>query len=120
MNTIEKVARAIHSNPDPIWTVVDWNAMHQEAQALILKQATAAITAFLEATAEKGWRIVPNEATEEMGEAWAKLALDRIQKAVEGEMRTVGMVKGAKENYRAMLAVAPKFDPLASHKGAGL
>ena len=63
-----------------------------------------AITAFLEAAAERGWHLRPDEATEEMGEAWAKLALDRIQKAVEGEMRTVGMVKGAKENYRAMLA----------------
>jgi hypothetical protein len=52
----------------------------------------------------------PDEATEEMGEAWAKLALDRIQKAVEGEMRTVGMVQGAKENYRAMLAAAPEFE----------
>ena len=93
MNILEKVASVLRENYG-----------HSTHEITI-----AAITTFLEAAAAEGWHMRPDAATEEMGEAWAKLALDRIQKAVEGEMRTVGMVKGAKENYCAMLTAAPEF-----------
>ena len=98
MNITEKVARAIHSNPDPIWTVVDWNAMHPEAQTLIIRQATAAITAFLKDIAEEGWHIVPVKPTEAM---------------FKNAMWSFGG-KGAKlmsrAIYEAMCDDAPKFE----------
>ena len=113
MNIVEKVARAIceadTTAPTPN-ALIYINMKLDKAWRGRSDMATAAIEAFLAAAAEEGWHMRPDEATEEMGEAWAKLALDRIQKAVEGEMRTVGMVKGAKENYLAMLAAAPEFE----------
>ena len=56
----------------------------------------------------EGYVVVPGEPTKAMAEAWASLALERIRDAVEGDMKVVGMVEGAKENYKAMLAAAPQ------------
>ena len=103
MSIREKVARAINR------TTTSHQPLAHDGR-LSDKQAAAAIAAFLEAAAEQGWHMRPDEATEEMGEEWAKLALERIQRAVEGDMQTVGMVKGAMENYRVMSAAAPKFE----------
>ncbi len=100
MTIREKVARAIHSNPDPIWTVVDWNAMHPDAQALIMRQATAAINAFLTAAAEEGWRIARDEATKKMISAGKKVPFlePNFSNSYPDKI------------YRAMLAAAPEFE----------
>ena len=113
MTIREKVAQAIYradckkAGIDPNWNP---RGLPRTTVSAAYASADIVINAFLAAAAEQGWRMCRDEATEEMGEAWARLALDRIQRAVEGEMQTVGMVKGAKENYRAMLAAAPEFE----------
>jgi len=90
MNILEKVARAIllrRTRPD-FHTVVKetWIVDHDR------ELATAAITAFLEAAAEEGWHMRPDEATKEM------------QKGV------FGMGHYPAKLYRLMLAAAPKFE----------
>ena len=60
--------------------------------------ATSAITAFLEAAAEQGWHMRPDEPTEEMTHA-----------AWEGRY-TVKTALSNEGIYRAMLTAAPKFE----------
>lgn len=91
MTIREKVAQAIRQKtaeidhrpdvvqPDPMWFAHEF--------------ATATITAFLEAAAEQGWNMRPDEATEEMQMAAVHVALN-------WEAQT----------WHAMLAAAPKFD----------
>ncbi len=101
MSILERVARAI----------VAKQMENHDVRGTSLDDADAAITAFLEAAGEQGWQLVPREATEEMGEAWAKLAVERIKRAVKGDKQSVlGMVGASLENYRAMLAAAPEFE----------
>ena len=58
-------------------------------------QADAAITAFLEAAAEDGWHMRPDEATEEM-----------LNSCPQAQSRgNVG-----RDRYRALRAAAPKFE----------
>ena len=59
--------------------------------------ANAAITAFLEAAAEEGWRMCRDEATEEMGQQ----GKNEWWKPNNGTVQDV---------YRAMLAASPKFE----------
>lgn len=60
MTIREKVARAI-CNAETIKDRGDW-VQHKDCSA----EATAAINAFLKAAAEDGWRMRPDEATDEM------------------------------------------------------
>ena len=114
MTIPEKVARAIHDNPDPIWTVVDWNAMHPDAQALIMRQATAAIHAFLAAATEEGWHMRPDEATPTMLAAAAKTPVKtkgRSRAPLYIYLEEVNLNMQHFEKARcAMLAAAPKFE----------
>jgi hypothetical protein len=105
MSIRDKVARAIHSNPDPVWTIVDWNAMHPEAQALILRQADAAITAFLKAAAEQGWHMRPDRATKEM-KIVGRESLREIERLEEKPM----MYVRASKVYADMAAAATEIE----------
>ncbi len=60
---------------------------------LVSDEKTRVITAFLEAAAEQGWRMVPEEATDEMVDCTT----------------TTTRLHGLAGDYRAMLAAAPKF-----------
>lgn len=82
----EAVARALHQKgvDNPTWE--DW-----------LPSADDAITAFLEAAAEQGWHMRPDEATEGMGRRGMSVAPMLYY-------NEVGPV------YRAMLAAAPPFE----------
>ena len=75
MTITEKVASAL-----------DWTGMSKDIIA------TAAINAFLEGITEKGWRIVPDEATREMVSAGLRVPHTPMP------------------IYRAMLAAAPKYE----------
>jgi len=70
------------------------------------REAKAAIAAHEAALEEQGLVIVPREPTEAMAAAWCKLSLERIRRAVESDKPRpgVGMIEGAKESYKAMLA----------------
>ena len=55
-----------------------------------------------------GLAVVPVEPTEKMADAWACLALQRLKQYLwSDEDRRPGVVEGAKESYRAMLAASP-------------
>jgi hypothetical protein len=69
MTIREKVARAIYeSNCERIGIKADWNSLGLTGTSISgsYDNATAAITAFLEAAAAEGWHMQPDEATEEM------------------------------------------------------
>ena len=78
------------------------------------KAATAVIATFLEIAAERGWRLVPDEATKEM-----------VNSASEAGYHSSDSDKWSDRElareYRAMLAVAPKFkvDGLRNIQGGG-
>ena len=87
-----------------------------------IKEATAAITAFLKAAAEQGWHMRPDEATEEMLEKAAKTP--KMQ-GVNSAM-TLASVHGfhpdcgtdwhdspIADAYRAMNQAAPEFEHLS-------
>lgn len=90
MTIREKVARAI----DPeAWRFWDWGEMERQRCDETLAITDDVITAFLEAAAERGWHMRPDEATEEMVKRGSVLHPD-FNRA----------------RYRAMLAAAPKFE----------
>ena len=97
MNIREKVARAI----DPQWfgdsgkVLCNYKDQDKNYQNRARKNATAAITAFLEAAAEQGWQLVPREPTKDMKNIGAEAWLEE---------------KPADYIYRAMLAAAPKYE----------
>ena len=82
MNILEKVAWAIcdHSPAELTGDLAKYDSA-----------ATAAITAFLEAAAEQGWHIQPDEATEEM-------------------VKAVKLGGWQSQDYHTMQAAAPKFE----------
>lgn len=98
MTIREKVARAIcatvgdHHFVDAAWDEhIDF--------------AVAAITAFLEAAAEQGWHMRPDEPSPEMRHA-AFVAMDKPHAMGEPKARAFDCVVG----YRAMLDAAPEFE----------
>lgn len=56
----------------------------------------------------EGWKLVPVDPTEEMIEASCKLKLTRIRGGLAGK----GIAIGVKEDWAAMLAVAPEWKPM--------
>ena len=84
MTIREKVARA----------VVAKQMENRDVYGFSLEEATAAITAFLEAAAEQGWRMLPNDAT---------LAMQEVAMGHDVSHYPA-------RAYRAMLAAAPKFE----------
>ena len=55
-----------------------------------------------------GCAVVPVEATEEMANAWVRLAYQRIKRVIAGEEKAGGNSReGAKESYRAMCNASP-------------
>ena len=87
----EKVARAISGAEFmDCYSHHDWRG-HEE-------EATAAIKAFLEAAAEQGWQLVPEDLTEEM-----------IAAAEELTGQKLGHVAMNME-WHIKLAAAPKFE----------
>jgi len=111
MTIREKVARAIcqeggceDSNCDCPFTGLE----KEEG-----RQAATAITAFLEAAAEQGWHMRPDEATEEMRIANCELDCGyAVCHKAAGGPRCVnhgGRRKYSDESWAAMLAAAPEF-----------
>ncbi len=71
--------------------------------------ATAAITAFLEAAAERGWQLMPTRATEEMDEA----GLDDPKSGYCDRCMHMGHTRNSgwpSVIYDAMRAAAPEFE----------
>ena len=94
MTIPEKVARAIcQVGCDRENCPCDYANQDQE-----IKEAAAGITAFLEAAAEKGWHMRPDEATEEMLSAGLNVVPGSDDWATFDDI------------YRAMLAPAPEFE----------
>ena len=91
MDIREKVARAICE----IEGYFPWGHLGDAQKYGVHKTAIAAITVFLEAAAEDGWHMRPDEATEEM---------------IRNAFGTDGAQGWRKTAYRAMLAVAPEFE----------
>ena len=87
-----------------------WESIHKIAPAVLTDTASAAAQYQL---VDDEHVVVPVEPTKAMAEAWAKLSLERIRKAVESDERrpVVGMVEGAKESYKAMTAAAKAGEP---------
>lgn len=106
MTIHEKVARAIANVRTPAHRELRGDDL-SHAIAYHGADATAAITAFLEAAAEqeKPWRLVPIEPSPEMRHA-AFLAMDNATCRGEPKARAFDCVQG----YRAMLAAAPEFE----------
>lgn len=90
MNIREKVARAIQFPDRGRTASIKANAI-----------ATVAITTFLEAAAEKGWHLRPDEATEEMV---ADITECRSGHPSKLDTHDAGSI------YRDMLAAAPEFE----------
>ena len=95
MSIIEKVTQAIlnkaSTNGIELDGVPDYGYPEKNAELL----ATAAITAFLEAAAEKGWHMRPDFAT-------AKMRVAATESVPKDGSRAQG-------RYDAMLAAAPEF-----------
>ncbi len=72
---------------------------NHDVRGTSLDEADAAITAFLEAAAEQGWHMRPDEATVKMRVAASESA---VQPPKDGSR--------AQTTYGAMLAAAPPFD----------
>ena len=95
MTIREKVARAT-------WAKVNnaledhWDSIGQGIKDIFRWTTTLAITAFLEAAAEQGWHMRPDEADPEMYDA-GEAALD-VKNGHVGDA------------YRAMVAVAAEFE----------
>ena len=89
-----KVARAIDPEAWGLWDQLGMEKMHCD---ISLDLADEIIPAFVAAVADEGWRIVPEEATQEM--------MGTAGKIVEGGEYILGV-----EVYPAMLAAAPKFE----------
>ena len=104
MNIIEKVALAICED---LWAkgMIDMELPPKHFLIPATLTARAAVEAFLEAAAEQGWHMRPDEATKEMilngDEAHWKTHEDGTQMKIRPETNIV---------YRTMLAAAPKFE----------
>lgn len=74
------------------------------------EDAIGAAHAALQALSDAGYVVVPKEATEEMANAWAGLALKRIFSRMNNDEdhEDWGAIKSAKESYRTMLVAAPE------------
>ncbi len=102
MTIREKVARAMMADTDDA-PVNQWDSANRVTKDIYLGNTDVAIATFLAAAAEEGWRLVRDEATEEMSKAYRNMA-------------RAGDFKGNKhclfdyEAYRAMLAASPKFE----------
>ncbi len=100
MSIREKVAREIRLAYCGKGAKGTWEKMTPELQAVWIFMADAAITAFLEA--EQGWRMMPVEATEEMGECGRAAYRDPDSNIYD--------------IFDAMYAAAPPFKLAASPK----
>lgn len=101
MTIREKVARAIllrRSQSDYRHTDVKGNWLIDHDKEI----ATTAITAFLEAAAEQGWHMRPDEATEAMAHAGNGFKYTSDYTREEDAALRI--------KYRAMLAVSPEFE----------
>lgn len=96
MSIREKVARAMYERE-----IVggNWDDEATGTKMAFRDEVEAAITAFLEVAAEQGWRMRPDEATEEMGNSGA--ATWDVGSGPWNNLST---------SYRAMLAAAPPFE----------
>ncbi len=86
----------------------------QEGVESLLRNLRKDVVAIIirELDGRHGWKLVPVEPTEAMLEAWAALALRRIQNAADGVYPTgVGPIDAAGHNYKAMLDASP--DPMS-------
>ncbi len=93
MSIREKVARALwEAEYGQDKAMGTWSDIPDHWRDESHEHATAAITAFLEAAAEQGWHMRPDEATEEMAES--------------GPMVPIW----AKNAWQAMCEAAPKFE----------
>lgn len=108
-NIQEVVARAFLADAG-----LDYDDRSVEMQEVVKKRAKACIIAFLEAAAEQGWHMRPDEATEEMrianceldcGYAVCHKAVGGPQCVNHGERR-----KYSDESWTVMSAAAPKFE----------
>ena len=99
MTMREKVARA----------VVAKQMENRDVYGFSLEEAAAAITAFLEAAAEEGWRMCRVKATEEMDEA----GLDDPKADYCDQCMQAGHTRNSGWPgviWDAMLAASPKFE----------
>ncbi len=76
--------------------------LHAESSVPGQECATAAITAFLEAAAEEGWRMCRDEATEEMAHEANGFGYRSEYTARQNDL--------LREKYRAILEAGPEFE----------
>ena len=116
MTIREKVARAIAraqlerqyiGNLKNIGVVIEIDHIWPE----FTPEVTAAITAFLEAAAEKGWHLMKDEPTETMREAGMEAApLNYYEDKASSRQRISMDTDEVGPVYRAMLAACPSFE----------
>ncbi len=100
MTIREQVARSMWADTNYGDGRGGWNRVESITQETYRSNAAVAIETFLEAAAEKGWHMRPDEATEEMLLAGSKPLY------TEGRF-----LKGALyAHWKAMLAAAPEFE----------
>ena len=90
MTPLETIAAAIRASDHS--GACEWHKVPEPEQNLYLRNARAAVAAHTLMAAERGWQLVPREATEEM--EWCR-----------GQT-----CEPMREMYRAMLAAAPKYE----------
>ena len=84
--------------------------MTSEKNAELTSSCTATITAFLEAAAEKGWRMVPVQPSSVMRYAGMEEAPLNYYEDSPSSRRRISMdTDEVGPVYRAMIAAAPKF-----------